>query len=125
KNKLEDITCKLVYETARKGDNLCKRVVEETGKYLGIGIAYIVNIINPEMVILGGGMANAGNLIFEPVRKYAREHSFTAAMEGVKIVPAALGVNAGAIGAVAFVLKKKGLLKTIDNFDTNLLSLFR
>jgi len=118
-NKLEDITCKLVYDTAKKGDNLCKRVVEETGRYLGIGIANIVNIINPDMVILGGGMANAGDLIFEPVRKYAREHSFTAAMEGVKIVPAALGVNAGAIGAVAFVLKKKGLLKIVESFSPN------
>jgi len=125
KNKLEDITCKLVYDTARKGDSLCKRVVEEIGRYLGIGIANIVNIINPEMIILGGGMANAGNLIFEPIRKYAREHSFTAAMEGVKIVPAALGVNAGAIGAVAYVLKKKGLLKTINNFDPNLLNTFK
>ncbi|MFZ3386267.1 MAG: ROK family protein, partial [Candidatus Hydromicrobium sp.] len=119
KNKLEDITCKLVYDTARKGDSLCKLVVEETGRYLGIGIANIVNIINPEMIILGGGMAKAGDLIFEPVRKYAREHSFTAAMEGVKIVPAALGVNAGAMGAVAFVLKKKGLLKIVESFSPN------
>jgi len=119
KNKLEDITCKLVYDTVKKGDSLCKQLVEETGRYLGIGITNIVNIINPEMVILGGGMANAGDLIFEPVRKYAREHSFTAAMEGVEIVPAALGVNAGAIGAVAFVLKKKGLLKIVESFSPN------
>jgi len=124
KNKLEDITCKLVYDEARKGDNLCKRVVEEIGRYLGIGIANIVNLINPEMVILGGGMARAGDLIFEPVRKYVQQNAFTAAMEGVKIVPAALGVNAGAIGAVAYVLKKKGLLKTINNFDPNLLNPF-
>jgi glucokinase len=119
KNKLEDITCKLVYDTAREGDSLCKQVVEETGRYLGIGIANIVNLINPEMIILGGGMANAGDLIFEPVRKYVREHSFTAAMEGVKIVSAALGVNAGAIGAVAYVLKKKGLLKIVESFSPN------
>jgi len=125
KNKLEDITCKLVYDTAREGDSLCKQVVEETGRYLGIGIANIVNLINPEMVILGGGMAKAEDLIFEPVRKYVREHAFTAAMEGVEVVPAALGVNAGAIGAVAYVLKKKGLLKTINNFDPNLLNTFK
>lgn len=119
KNKLEDITCKLVYDTARKGDNLCKWVVDETGKYLGIGIANIVNIINPEMVILGGGMAEAGDLLFEPVRKYVQEHAFTAAMEGVEVVPAALGVNAGAVGAVAYVLKKKGLLKIVESFNTD------
>ena len=122
KNKLEDITCKLVYDKARDGDKLCKQIVEETGKYLGVGITNIINIINPEMVILGGGIAKAGGLLFKPVRKYVKEHAFTAAMEGVKIVPAALGVNAGAIGAVAHVLKKKGLLKMIESFDTNLMN---
>ena len=124
KNKLEDITCELVYDEARKGDSLCKQMADETGRYLGIGIANIVNLINPEMVILGGGMARAGDLLFEPVRKYVREHAFTAATEGVEVVPAALGVNAGAIGAVAYVLKKKGLLRTINNFDTDSLSFF-
>ena len=122
KNKLEDITCELVYDTARDGDKLCKRIVEETGEYLGIGITNIVNTINPEMVILGGGMAKAGDLLFKPVRKYVKEHAFTAAMKGVKIVPAALGVNAGAIGAVAHVLKKKDLLKMIESFDTDLIN---
>lgn len=124
-NKLEKITCKLVYDTARKGDNLCKHIVEETGKYLGIGISNIINIINPQMVVLGGGMAKAGELLFDPVRKYVGEHAFNAAMEGVKIVPATLGTNAGATGAVAFVLKKKGLLKKIDCFDQNMVRFFQ
>lgn len=119
KNKLGDISCKLVYDTARKGDNLSKQIVDETGKYLGIGIANIVNIINPEMIILGGGVAKAGDLLFKPVRKYVREYAFSAATEGVKIVPAALGVNAGAVGAVAYVLKKKGLLKIVESFNTD------
>ena len=69
-------------------------------------------------------MARAGDLLFEPVRKYVCEHAFTAAMEGVEIVPAALGVSAGAVGAVAYVLKKKGLLKTINNFDPDSLNSF-
>jgi len=67
-------------------------------------------------------MAKAGDLLFKPVRKYVKEHAFTAAMEGVKIVPAALGVNAGAIGAVAHVLKKKDLLKMIESFDADLIN---
>jgi glucokinase len=117
KNKPEKITCRLIYDTARKGDNLCKKIVEETGKYLGIGIANIVNIINPQMVVLGGGMARAGDLLFDPVREYVEEHAFNATMEGVEIVPTKLGTNAGAIGAVAFVLKKKGLLKRVNCLD--------
>ena len=109
-NRLEDITCELIFKTAEKGDSLAKWIVEETARYLGIGIASIVNIINPEMVILSGGMIAAGDTLFKPVRKYAQAHASAAAIKEVKIVPAALGGNAGAIGAAATVLKKKGLL---------------
>ena len=109
-NRLEDITCELVFKTAEKGDSLAKWIVEETARYLGIGIANIVNIINPEMVILSGGMIAAGDTLFKPVRKYAQENALAAAIKGVEIVPAGLGGNAGAIGAAATVLKKKGLL---------------
>lgn len=119
KNDLQKITCKKVFGAARKGDDLSKKIVADTGKYLGIGISNIVNILNPQTVVLSGGMAKAGNLLFDPIREYVKEHAFTAAVEGVKIVPTQLGPNAGAIGAVAFVLKKKGLLDKIkvEGFD--------
>jgi len=105
---LEDITCELVYRAAERGDELSREIAEETAKYLGIGIASIVNIINPEMVILSGGMTAAGDLLFKPVRKYAREYALEAAIRGVRIVPAKLGGNTGALGAAATVLKRKG-----------------
>ena len=110
KNRWENITCELVYKAAEKGDTLSRWIVEETARYLGIGIASIVNVLNPEMVILSGGMIAAGALIFKPVRKYARENALAAAIEGVEIVPAALSGNSGAIGAAATVLKRAGLL---------------
>lgn len=110
KNRWENITCELVYKAAEKGDSLSRWIVEGTARYLGIGIASIVNVLNPEMVILSGGMIAAGALIFKPVRKYARENALAAAIEGVEIVPAALSGNSGAIGAAATVLKRAGLL---------------
>lgn len=122
-NRMEKITCKLVFDTAKKGDDLCKKIVEDTAKYLGTGIINIVNIINPQMVILGGGMAKAGDFFFDPIKEYVKEHAFNESTKGVKIVPAALGSNAGAIGAVAFVLKKKGLLNKADCFDSNIIEL--
>jgi len=127
KNDLGKINCKMVFGTARKGDELCKKIVADTGKYLGIGISNIVNILNPQMVVLSGGMAKAGNLLFDPVRKYVKEHAFTAAVEGVKIVPTKLGPNAGAIGAVAFVLKKNGLLDKVrvEGFDKGMMGFFQ
>lgn len=110
KNRWENITCELVYKAAEKGDSLSRWIVEETAKYLGIGVASIVNVLNPEIVILSGGMIAAGTLIFKPVRKYARENALAAAIEGVEIVPAALSGNSGAVGAAATVLKRVGLL---------------
>ena len=111
KNRWENITCELVYKAAEKGDSLSRYIVEETARYLGIGIASIVNVLNPEMVILSGGMVAAGALILKPVRKYARENALAVAIEGVEIVPAVLSGNSGAIGAAATVLKRAGLLK--------------
>ncbi len=105
---LEDITCELVYRAAERGDELSQMIVKETARYLGIGIASLVNIINPEMVILSGGMTAAGDLLFKPVRKYARKYALKAAIRGVRIVPAKLGGNTGALGAAATVLKRKG-----------------
>jgi len=105
---LEDITCELVYRAAERGDELSQRIVKETARYLGIGIASLVNVINPEMVILSGGMTAAGDLLFKPVRKYARKYALEAAVKGVRIVPAKLGGNTGALGAAATVLKRKG-----------------
>lgn len=105
---LEDITCELVYQAAERGDELSQIIVKETARYLGIGIASVVNIINPEMVILSGGMTAAGDLLLKPVRKYARKYALEAAIRGVRIVPAKLGDNTGALGAAATVLKRKG-----------------
>jgi len=107
---LENITCELVYKAAQNGDKLCSLIAEETARYLGIGIASVVNIVNPEMVILAGGMIKARDLLFKPVRKYAQKYALKDAIKGVKIVPAKLGDDAGAIGAAATVLKRKGLL---------------
>jgi len=109
-NHLKEITCKMVYELAKKGDELCKWIVKETGRYLGIGIANMVNILNPEMIILAGGMTEAKDLLFDPTIKYAQKYALKAAIEKVKIVPASLGDDAGAIGAAATVLKRRGKL---------------
>lgn len=108
-NRLGDITSEIVFQTAEKGDSLCRWIVEETARYLGLGIASIVNIVNPEMIILSGGMIAAGDQLFRPVRKYTQQNIFSPA-EGVIVVPAELGENAGAIGAAATVLKRTGLL---------------
>jgi len=109
-DKWEEITCKMVFKAASQGDQLGCRILEETSRYLGIGIASMVNVLNPQMVILAGGVSKAGELLLKPVRKYSSKYALKVAVEGVKIVLGELGDNAGALGAAATVLKRKQLL---------------
>ena len=73
--------------------------LEDVGFRLGVGIAGYVNIFNPEVVVLGGGFARAGDLVFEPARRVVAERALPPARDVVRIVPAELGVEAGLIGA--------------------------
>lgn len=105
----DNLTAEMIFKAASRGDRISQWIVEETGRYLGIGIGSLVNILNPELIILAGGMIGAGELLFNPVRKYTRLNSLKANRE-VDIVPARLGENSGALGAVTTVLKRKGMI---------------
>ncbi len=106
----EGLTCELVFQAAREKDPLALWLVEETGRYLGVGIGSLVNVLNPEMVILSGGMIKAGDLLLNPVRRFVKLFSMKALIEKVEIVPGNLGDEAGAIGAAATVLKERKIL---------------
>lgn len=96
-------TAKDIYEAARKGNKLACELLEETGRYLGIGIANLVNLLNPEMVVLCGRMAKAGNYILKPIRKEVKKRSFPVPAKRVKIYVSTLGEYAGLIGAAGLV----------------------
>ncbi len=89
----------------RNGNLKARKVYAEMGKYLGIGIASLTNILDPEIVILGGGMAHAGNLIIKPARDELKKRSFV--NKPPKIVLAKLGKDAGVIGAANLPLVEK------------------
>ncbi len=110
KDNPEGLTCELVFRAAREKDPLALWLIEETGRYLGVGIGSLVNVLNPEMVILSGGMIKAGDLLLNPVRRFVKLFSIKAIIEKVEIVLGDLGDEAGAIGAAATVLKEKGIL---------------
>ena len=71
----------------------------QVGRYLGIGIANLVTLVTPDRVVIGGGVAAAGDLLFEPIRAELRLRVRTTSLDGVTIVAAELGTWAGAIGA--------------------------
>jgi glucokinase len=96
------ITAIEVVEAAKAGDQLARRILAEAGRYLGIALAFYIDMINPERVIIGGGMIAAGDLLLDPLRQAIREWALPVNVEPLRVVPAAVQ-NAGAIGAAAFV----------------------
>jgi glucokinase len=103
------VTGEMVTEAARDGDTPCRGILVEVGHRLGEGIAGLVNVLDPEIVIVGGGAADAGELLLAPARA-----AFRRTVEGpshrppVPIVAAELGSDAGAIGAATLALERLG-----------------
>ncbi|MFH1386956.1 MAG: ROK family protein [bacterium] len=89
---------------ARQGDKKAQEVIAETAHYLAIGIANLVNIFNPEMVILGGGVSKMRELLLSPIRQEFKKYALTLPAKNVKIVRAKLGGESGVLGAVALCL---------------------
>jgi glucokinase len=105
-NRLEDITAATVYEAVVLGDPFANEVMRETVKFLGAGVASLINILNPEMVVIAGGVTRAGDHLFAPLRSEVRRRAFRVSHEACQIVPAQLPGLAGVIGAAA-VFKKE------------------
>ncbi|HEX7243043.1 MAG TPA: ROK family protein [Longimicrobiaceae bacterium] len=99
--KMDDITAATVYEATVQGDPYATEVMKDTAKFLGAGIASIINILNPEMVVIAGGVTRAGDTLFDPLRAEVRRRAFKSAQECCRIVPAELPGTAGVVGAAA------------------------
>ncbi len=100
------VTAKIIQTAAEHGDTIAKGLIAQTGYYLGIGLANLINILNPELIIIGGGLANIGDRLLEPAFKVAGERAFKEAYRAVRLVRAELGDNAGVIGAATFALNE-------------------
>jgi glucokinase len=99
-----NITAQMVYDASAKGDELARDVVRETARFIGTGVANLLNIFNPEVVVLAGGVAQAGEDLFGPVRAEVRRRAFKPNVEACRIVPGTLDGAAGVVGAVATYL---------------------
>jgi glucokinase len=99
-----DITARHVIEAAREGDAFSRSILEEAGVYMGIGLANIIQILNPEMIVLGTIAVHAGDLILESVRRTVAERAWQRAWSVCRIVPAQLGDRAQDLAAIALVV---------------------
>jgi len=103
---LDNLTLKCILEAARSEEELAVEVVKEAAKLLGIKIASLVNLLNPQIVVIGGGLEEAGVHFIEEIRAAVREWSFEEAQRVVKIIPSRLGENAVALGAANLIIRQ-------------------
>lgn len=101
---LTQITAQTVYEAAAAGDPLALEVVQDTAKYLGVGVANLINILNPEVVVICGGVTQAGDRLFVPLKREVTRRAFRPAVQACRIVPGALPGTAGVVGAAKVFL---------------------
>jgi glucokinase len=94
-----------VVRLAQEKDVVAAEVWDETVKFLGLGVAAIVTILAPERVVIGGGVTQAGDFLFEPLRREVRRRVKLVAVESIPILPAALGPDVGILGAAAIALE--------------------
>jgi glucokinase-like ROK family protein len=101
---VDDVTARDVAHAARLGDLVAQQIMAEAGGYLGIGIASLVNVFNPSMIVIGGGVAQIGDLLLEPIRQVVRDRSLRSASQAVRITAAVLGRRSTSMGAVVQAL---------------------
>jgi glucokinase len=100
------ITPEIVYQTAMEGDSLSREVFREAGHFLGIGIANLINLLNLEAVIIGGGLIGAWDLFIEDIKKEIAKRAFKPLSANVEIIKSSLSHDAGSIGAAGLLLNK-------------------
>lgn len=93
------ITAETVYDALLEGDTLSVRLINETADFLGIGLANIVNLFNPEMIVLVGGVTRAGDYLLDPLRESLSKRAFPSAVDACQVVSGCFPDTAGVIGA--------------------------
>lgn len=95
------ITAQTVFDASKRGDAVALEVVRDTAHFLGVGISNLINIFNPDTFVVAGGVTQAGDLLFDPLRAEVRRRAFKPAVDACRIVPGSLPLSAGVVGAVA------------------------
>ncbi len=108
----ERVTAKNIIEEAKEGDKLCYSIIHDAARHLGIGMANVINIFNPEMIVLSGGVAQARELLLNPVEHVVKA---TALSSECPIVISELDEYSGALGAASYWLAE--ILSSEKAFD--------
>jgi glucokinase len=112
-------TCEQVFRAASHGDKNAIEILTSAGEALGVSAAFLVNVLDPEMIVLGGGLGTTGGWYRDAFERSCREHIFADNTRGLPIVTAKLGVDAGLVGAAAVVFAQQHGSKTNYAYETN------
>ncbi|MEU2157237.1 ROK family transcriptional regulator [Streptomyces sp. NPDC019396] len=110
----QDLTMDRVVQLAREGDPGCRRVIADVGRHIGSGVANLCNLLNPSRVVLGGNLAEAGELVLAPIRESVSRYAIPSAARQLSVLPGALGSRAEVLGALALVLSEMGDSTLLD-----------
>ncbi|MBI4549758.1 MAG: ROK family protein [Candidatus Omnitrophica bacterium] len=105
--RLSDISAITVTQAAAAGDRVASEIFRDAGVYLGIGIATLMNVLNPSMIVLGGSVIKAARFFWRPMMQSARKEAWPVAFKACRVLKTALGENAGNLGAAALVLEEE------------------
>ncbi|MER5929450.1 ROK family transcriptional regulator [Streptomyces sp. NPDC002054] len=103
-----ELTMERVVELAREGDPGCRRVITDVGRHVGSGVASLCNLLNPSRVVLGGSLADAGELVLAPIRESVGRYAIPSAARQLSVLTGSLGGRAEVLGALALVLSEMG-----------------
>ncbi|GAA3486157.1 MULTISPECIES: ROK family transcriptional regulator [Streptomyces] len=109
-----DLTMERVVRLAREGDPGCRRVIADVGRHIGSGVANLCNLLNPSRVVLGGDLADSGELVLGPIRDSVSRYAIPSAARHLSVLPGALGGRAEVLGALALVLSEMGDSSLLD-----------
>lgn len=104
--QIDSVTAQTVVQAVRENDELALKIWGDTIEYLSVGLANVIATLAPEVVVIGGGVSEAGDMLFPPLRRSVAARVFVVPMDRVRIVPAKLGAEVGVIGAVAVALQR-------------------
>lgn len=108
-NDLDKIEPKTIFEASLEGDELANKILSDTGRYLGIGLASVVNILDIKTFIIGGGISAAGSILIESIESSIKEHGIREIVKDVRVYPAKLKNQAGILGAASLIWWKNDI----------------
>ncbi|WP_156725478.1 ROK family transcriptional regulator [Streptomyces apocyni] len=118
------LTMEKVVRLAREGDPGCRRVIADVGRHIGSGVANLCNLLNPSCVVLGGDLAESGELVLGPIRESVSRYAIPSAARRLSVLPGALGGRAEVLGALALALSEMGDSTLLDGTLTTATPVF-